>query len=148
MDTKGSNLSKQLCFSYYNVNRLFNQFYKSSLKDFNLTYTQYLALVSLWDKPSQTLHELGKELDLASNTLTPLLKRLEEKGYVVRLRPEKDKRQLIVQLTEEGRVLQQRIESHLAICFSSIEGLTPEKSMELIEENNRIIDQLQKVSFK
>lgn len=148
METTGKNLSKQLCFSYYNVNRLFNQFYKSSLKAFNLTYTQYLTLVSLWDNPSQTLHELGKELDLASNTLTPLLKRLEEKGYVVRLRPEKDKRQLVVQLTEEGRALQQEVESHLMMCFSSIEGLTPEKALELIEENNKIIEQLQKLSIK
>ncbi|WP_414044370.1 MarR family winged helix-turn-helix transcriptional regulator [Macrococcus animalis] len=148
MDTKGNNLSKQLCFSYYNVNRLFNQFYKTSLKNFKLTYTQYLALVSLWENPSQTLHELGKELDLASNTLTPLLKRLEEKGYVVRLRPEKDKRQLIVQLTEAGRALQYDVENHLITCFSSIEGLTAEKAMGLIEENNRIIEQLQKISLK
>ncbi|MCE4956607.1 MarR family winged helix-turn-helix transcriptional regulator [Macrococcoides caseolyticum] len=148
MDTKGNKLSKQLCFSYYNVNRLFNQFYKTSLKAFNLTYTQYLALVSLWDNPSQTLHELGKELDLASNTLTPLLKRLEEKGYVVRLRPEKDKRQLVIQLTEEGRRLQHDVENHLVTCFSSIDGLSEEKAVQLIEENQRLIEQLQRLSGK
>ncbi|MFC6119435.1 MarR family winged helix-turn-helix transcriptional regulator [Macrococcoides bohemicum] len=148
MNTQGNNLSKQLCFSYYNVNRLFNQFYKSSLKSFNLTYTQYLALVSLWEKPSQTLNELGKELDLASNTLTPLLKRLEGKGYVMRLRPEKDKRQLIVQLTEEGRTLQKKVESHLLTCFSTIEGLTEERASELIAENNRLIEAIQNSNLK
>lgn len=148
MNTQKNNLSKQLCFSYYNVNRLFNQFYKSALKSFNLTYTQYLALVSLWEIPSQTLNELGKELDLASNTLTPLLKRLEDKGYVMRLRPEKDKRQLIVQLTEEGRTLQKEVESHLLTCFSTIEGLTEERATELIAENNRLIEAIQKSSFK
>ncbi|RAI81113.1 MarR family transcriptional regulator [Macrococcoides goetzii] len=148
MNNRWNNLSKQLCFSYYNVNRLFNQFYKSSLKSFNLTYTQYLVLVSLWEKPSQTLNELGKELDLASNTLTPLLKRLEDKGYVMRLRPEKDKRQLIVQLTEEGRTLQKKVERHLLTCFSTIEGLTEERASELIAENNRLIEAIQKSSLK
>lgn len=139
----GSNLSKQLCFSYYNVNRLFNQFYKESLKSFGLTYIQYLTLVSLWDKPSQYLNELGSELDLASNTLTPLLKRLEEKGYIIRLKPEKDRRQLIVQLTDEGKILQQQVESRLLDCFANFEGLDEDKALELIEQNNRMIQLLQ-----
>lgn len=139
----GSNLSKQLCFSYYNVNRLFNQFYKESLKSFGLTHTQYLTLVSLWDKPSQYLNELGSELDLASNTLTPLLKRLEEKGYIIRLKPEKDRRQLIVQLTDEGKILQQQVESRLLDCFANFEGLDEDKALELIEQNNRMIQLLQ-----
>lgn len=139
----GSHLSKQLCFSYYNVNRLFNQFYKESLKSFGLTYTQYLTLVSLWDKTSQYLNELGSELDLASNTLTPLLKRLEEKGYIIRLKPEKDRRQLIVQLTDEGKILQQQVESRLLDCFANFEGLDEDKALELIEQNNRMIQLLQ-----
>lgn len=139
----GSHLSKQLCFSYYNVNRLFNQFYKESLKSFGLTYTQYLTLVSLWDKPSQYLNELGSELDLASNTLTPLLKRLEEKGYIIRLKPEKDRRQLIVQLTDEGKILQQQVESRLMDCFANFEGLDEDKALELIEQNNRMVQLLQ-----
>lgn len=139
----GSHLSKQLCFSYYNVNRLFNQFYKESLKSFGLTYTQYLTLVSLWDNPSQYLNELGSELDLASNTLTPLLKRLEEKGYIIRLKPEKDKRQLIVQLTDEGKALQQQVESRLLECFANFEGLDEDKALQLIDQNNRMIQLLQ-----
>lgn len=143
MKELGSSLSKQLCFSYYNVNRLFNQFYKDALKSFDLTYTQYLTLVSLWEKPSQQLYELGETLDLASNTLTPLLKRLEDKGYVIRLRPEKDKRQLVVQLTEKGQKLQTEIEEHLLNCFSNFDGLNEEKAMLLLEENSKIVEMLQ-----
>ena len=79
--------SKQLCHSFYQVNKLFNQFYMKNLTEFDLTYTQYLVLLVLWEKAPLTLKELGKKLDLASNTLTPLLKRLEEKGYIQRLVP-------------------------------------------------------------
>ncbi len=74
--------SKQLCHSFYHVNKLFNQFYMKNLKEFDLTYTQYLVLVVLWETSPLSLKVLGEKLDLASNTLTPLLKRLEEKGYV------------------------------------------------------------------
>jgi len=75
--------------------------------------------------------------------LTPLLKRLEEKGYIIRLKPEKDRRQLIVQLTDEGKILQQQVESRLLDCFANFEGLDEDKALELIEQNNRMIQLLQ-----
>lgn len=135
--------SKQLCYSFYQVNKLFNQFYMKNLKEFDLTYTQYLVLVVLWETAPLTLKELGEKLDLASNTLTPLLKRLEEKGYIQRSIPLGDKRQLLVQLTEDGRMLQNSLEDKLLSCFRQLEGLTNEKKQTYVKYNQELIESLQ-----
>ncbi|HEL1582248.1 TPA: MarR family transcriptional regulator [Streptococcus suis] len=135
--------SKQLCHSFYQVNKLFNQFYMKNLKEFDLTYTQYLVLVVLWEKAPLTLKELGEKLDLASNTLTPLLKRLEEKGYIQRSIPLGDKRQLLVQLTEDGQKLQAILEDKLLSCFRQLDGLTIEKKQSYVKYNQELIESLQ-----
>ncbi|MGQ7424240.1 MarR family winged helix-turn-helix transcriptional regulator [Streptococcus suis] len=136
--------SKQLCYSFYQVNKLFNQFYMKNLKEFDLTYTQYLVLVVLWETAPLTLKELGEKLDLASNTLTPLLKRLEEKGYIQRSIPLGDKRQLLVQLTEDGQMLQTSLEDKLLSCFRQLDGLTIEKKQSYVKYNQELIESLQK----
>ncbi|HEL1639927.1 MarR family transcriptional regulator [Streptococcus suis] len=135
--------SKQLCYSFYQVNKLFNQFYMKNLKEFDLTYTQYLVLVVLWETAPLTLKELGEKLDLASNTLTPLLKRLEEKGYIQRSIPLGDKRQLLVQLTEDGQMLQTSLEDKLLSCFQQLDGLTIEKKQSYVKYNQELIESLQ-----
>ncbi|HEM5264494.1 TPA: MarR family transcriptional regulator [Streptococcus suis] len=135
--------SKQLCHSFYQVNKLFNQFYMKNLKEFDLTYTQYLVLVVLWEKAPLTLKELGEKLDLASNTLTPLLKRLEEKGYIQRSIPLGDKRQLLIQLTEDGQKLQAILEDKLLSCFRQLDGLTIEKKQSYVKYNQELIESLQ-----
>ncbi|HEM5989221.1 MarR family winged helix-turn-helix transcriptional regulator [Streptococcus suis] len=135
--------SKQLCYSFYQVNKLFNQFYMKNLKEFDLTYTQYLVLVVLWEKAPLTLKELGEKLDLASNTLTPLLKRLEEKGYIQRSIPLEDKRQLLIQLTEDGQKLQAILEDKLLSCFRQLDGLTIEKKQSYVKYNQELIESLQ-----
>ncbi|MFK8242918.1 MULTISPECIES: MarR family transcriptional regulator [unclassified Facklamia] len=132
-------LSHQLCYSFYTVERLFRQFYKKNLQKYDLTYTQYLVLVILWEEKMLSLKEIGQRLELSSNTLTPLLKRLEDKNYLLRIRPDEDKRQLYVQLTEDGMALQQDIKAHLAECFWQIDGLTRENADNLIHENNQLI---------
>ncbi|MBM7642456.1 MarR family winged helix-turn-helix transcriptional regulator [Streptococcus loxodontisalivarius] len=136
-------LSQQLCFSFYTINRLFHQFYKQALEPYDLTYTQYLVLVALWEKDHRQLQDLGKDLDLASNTLTPLLKRLEEKGLVLRTKPEKDKRQLFVHLTESGLALRKEIESQVLTCFRQLEGFTEEQADMLLANNKVLIQMLQ-----
>ncbi|HEM2865201.1 MarR family winged helix-turn-helix transcriptional regulator [Streptococcus suis] len=135
--------SKQLCYSFYQVNKLFNQFYMKNLKEFDLTYTQYLVLVVLWETAPLTLKELGEKLDLASNTLTPLLKRLEAKGYIQRSIPLGDKRQLLVQLTEDGQMLQTSLENKLLSCFRQLDGLTIEKKQSYVKYNQELIESLQ-----
>ncbi|MCD8879411.1 MarR family winged helix-turn-helix transcriptional regulator [Staphylococcus kloosii] len=112
-------LANQLCFSAYNVNRLFGKFYEQQLKKFGLTFSQYLVLLTLWEENNQTLWAIGKKLDLASNTLTPLLKRLEQTGWIQRTRAENDKRQLIVTLTTKGIDQQEEVHKAISKCISS-----------------------------
>lgn len=135
-------LSQQICFSFYSVNRLFNRFYQQALDEFDLTYTQYIALVALWEEPTQPLHALGAKLGLASNTLTPLVKRLEDKGLLLRLRPESDKRQLLVHLTEQGRALHTQVEQRLMTCFTALDCFTPEAAQAIIASNQQLVRSL------
>lgn len=111
-------LTNQLCFAIYNANRVFNRFYQQALAPFKLTYSQYLVLLSLWEKDGQTLHEMGDELKLNSNTLTPVLKRLENAGWLTRTRPQEDRRQLVIHLTEKGKESQALIYHELEQCIA------------------------------
>lgn len=112
-------LKHQLCFSTYKVNRLFNKFYEKQLSQFGLTFSQYLVLLTLWEENPQTLLDIGKKLNLASNTLTPLLKRLEQAGWVQRNRDERDKRNLIITLTLKGLNEQEAIHEAISKCIAS-----------------------------
>lgn len=145
MTENNHNLRDQLCFSFYNTNRLFNQFYKKSLKKFNLTYTQYIVLLSLWEEDQQYLNHLGRQLELESNTLTPLLKRLEEKELIRRERPKEDTRQLVISLTLKGKDLEKQVENELMHCFSNFSILKPDKVKEMINDNNKLADELRKL---
>lgn len=98
-------LADYLCFSTYSANLAFNRVYKPLLDALGLTYPQYLAMVLLWTEDDQTVGQLGEKLFLESNTLTPLLKRLEGLGHVVRSRDPKDERQVRIRLTGKGRAL-------------------------------------------
>ena len=98
-------LSKQLCFPLYACSREMIKLYKPWLDELGLTYTQYIAMLVLWERGSLTVKELGEALYLDSGTLTPLLKKLEEKGLVTRRRSELDERNLIVTITESGEAM-------------------------------------------
>lgn len=113
---QNSLLDKQLCFAIYEVNRLFNKFYQQSLEEFNLTYPQYIVLLVLWEKDEQQLKDLTEILSLKSNTLTPLLKRMEDNGWVIREKPISDKRQLIVKLTEKAKKNKDKILKTVESC--------------------------------
>lgn len=138
-------LTNQLCFAIYNANRVFNQFYKQKLAKFDLTYTQYIVLLALWKTDNLALRELGKQLDLASNTLTPLLKLLEDKGYLTRIRPEEDQRQLIIALTEAGKALQADIEQQLHTYVGEFSPALQGKIKEMIADNHILIEELKKI---
>ncbi|RIN83592.1 MULTISPECIES: MarR family transcriptional regulator [Mammaliicoccus] len=130
-------LANQVCFSAYNVSRLFAQFYEKELKSFGLTYSQYLVLLSLWEENPQTLHSIGHKLDLSSNTLTPLLKRLEQSGWVTRQKSDQDKRQLIVSLTQKGKDQKQPIYDAISKCVSE------DMNLDLYKQTKDIMDQLE-----
>lgn len=98
-------LDQSLCFAVYSAGLAFNRVYKPILEPLGLTYPQYLVMVALWEAEGQSVSELGEHLFLESNTLTPLLKRLEVAGFITRLRDKADERQVRVSLTEKGRGL-------------------------------------------
>jgi len=98
-------LPKFLCFAIYSANLAFGRAYKPLLDALGLTYTQYIALVALADEDGQTVGALGEKLFLESNTLTPILKKMEQMGYVERRRDPADERQVRLSLTPEGRKL-------------------------------------------
>ncbi|BGE81213.1 MarR family winged helix-turn-helix transcriptional regulator [Staphylococcus petrasii] len=137
MEEKNMTLANQLCFSAYNVSRLFAKFYEQQLKPFGLTYSQYLVLLALWEHDNQPLHEIGKQLDLSSNTLTPLLKRLEQAGWIKRERSEADKRQLMVSLTAKGQEQQEAVFEAVAKC------LPPELDEAQYNEAKDVMNQLE-----
>ena len=101
-------LSKQLCFPLYACSREMIKLYKPFLDELGLTYTQYITMMVLWEQKAMTVKGLGQALYLDSGTLTPLLKKLEEKGLVTRRRSDKDERNLIVTITESGEALRER----------------------------------------
>lgn len=98
-------LENQLCFPLYAASREVIKLYKPKLDELGLTYTQYITMMVLWERERLTVRELGERLFLDSGTLTPLLKKLEQKGFVTRERSAEDERALDVRLTEEGRGL-------------------------------------------
>ena len=114
-------LRSQLCFPLYACSREMIKLYKPWLDEIGLTYTQYITMMVLWEHKSMTVKELGQELYLDSGTLTPLLKKLEEKGLVTRRRSERDERNLIVTITEAGEALKDRalhIPYEMAKCIT------------------------------
>jgi len=102
---KGRKLSNFLCFAVYSANLAFGRAYKPLLDKVGLTYTQYIAMVALSDEDEQTVSALGEKLFLESNTLTPILKKLEQTGFVRRHRDPADERQVRISLTPAGRKL-------------------------------------------
>ena len=102
-------LENQLCFRLYTASRLITQAYHPLLGEHGLTYPQYLVLLVLWEKDEQPVNDIAKRLLLETNTVTPLLKRMEAEGIVTRSKGKEDARQMIVKLTKKGRDLQKKL---------------------------------------
>ena len=98
-------IENQLCFPLYAASKEMVKQYKPFLDELDLTYTQYIAMMILWEHGETNVKELGKCLYLDSGTLTPLLKKLEAKGYIVRTRSKEDERNVIIRITEAGEAL-------------------------------------------
>jgi len=101
-------LDNQLCFRIYTASRLIIQTYTPMLTQLGITYPQYLVLMVLWEKDAQPVNDIAHRLMLETNTVTPLLQRMEKQGIVIRKKGEKDKRQQIVSLTEKGKAMEQQ----------------------------------------
>ena len=123
----GLKLENQLCFPLYACAKEIVRKYTPFLGELDLTYTQYLVLMVLWEKQEVNVKDLGKCLFLDSGTLTPLLKKLESKGYITRKRSTEDERILLVHITEEGMQLREKavsIPARVGQCVS----LSPEEA--------------------
>jgi len=108
MDYNQLRLENQLCFPVYAASRLITREYQPYLDKLQITYPQYLVFLILWEKDSILVNEIAKKLILNTNTITPLLKRMEQQGHIKRNRSEEDERKVIVQLTEKGIKLKEQ----------------------------------------
>jgi len=133
-------LSDFLCFAVYSANLAFGKAYRPILDALGLTYTQYITLICLSERDHQTVRELGQSLFLESNTLTPILKKLEEMGHVRRERDTADERQVVVSLTERGRQLREAAASGGNLLGAT--GLSPEEFRTLQKAVARLRDNL------
>lgn len=125
-------LENQLCFPLYACSKEVVRRYKPFLDEIDLTYTQYIVMLVMWEKSKITVKELGECLYLDSGTLTPVLKKLEAKGYVSRSRSKEDERNLDVTLTSQGKQLREEavgIPSKVGSCID----LSPEEALKLYE---------------
>jgi DNA-binding MarR family transcriptional regulator len=139
----GPRLADFLCFAIYSANLAFGRAYKPILEQLGLTYPQYIAIVALWEEDNQTVSRLGEKMFLESNTLTPLLKKLEAMGYVHRQRDAADERQVMVTLTEAGRRLREKA---LTMNLVKASGLDPEEFRKMQKGVVALRDNLIKVA--
>ena len=132
-------LDNQLCFPLYAASREIIRLYRPHLEALDLTYTQYITMMVLWETPCVSSRQLGRRLFLDSGTLTPVLKKLETMGYVNRKRDEQDERNLIVTLTEEGAALKKRaavVPQQMASCIR----IEPGDAFQLYTLLHRLLD--------
>ena len=125
-------ISNQLCFPLYACSKEIVKRYKPYLDPLDLTYTQYITMMVVWEEKEITVKALGDKLFLDSGTLTPVLKKLEQKGYVKRVRSKDDERNLIITLTKEGEELKKQaseIPAKMGHCIK----LSPEESSQLYD---------------
>ena len=123
-------LENQLCFPLYAASRLTTKLYAPHLEKLDITYPQYLVLLVLWEHNGQTVNKIGQRLMLESNTLTPLLKRLENKDFITRKRAKTDERTVVISLTYKGESLKEK-----ASCI-------PEKVLSSFQDDAVSVEQI------
>ena len=132
MDDLKFRLENQLCFPLYAAARKVTNLYTPSFRRLGLTYTQYIVFLVLWEEDGLSVGDIGHRLFLDNGTLTPLLKKMEQTGYVRRIRSEEDERIVHVFLTEKGRTLQNELQDVPEQVGSCI-PLTPEEAVTLYQ---------------
>lgn len=137
-------LDNQLCFRLYTASRLITQAYRPYLEPLGITYTQYLVLMVLWEKDNLLVSEISERLMLDTNTVTPLLQRMEHEDLLVRTRSVVDARQKLVSLTKKGRRLEEQAKEVPACMVAKLPflGNDPTRIQAFIENLNGMIDML------
>lgn len=126
-------MSKQLCFLFYVSSKEIIKKYTDYLKEYGLTYTGYIVLMAIEDDEKLNIKKLGERVFLDSGTLTPLLKKLEKKNYVIRTREEQDERNLQISLTERGKDIQNVLSDISQSVFNEF-NITQEETQNLVED--------------
>ena len=120
-------LENELCFAIYSAQKFYTKFYSESLRDFNLTYPQYLTLLVLWEERRPLMiKEIGTRLKLDTGTLTPLLKRMEKDEWVTRTHVPEDGRKVYIELTKKGIDSEDDVKNQVKTCLDSIDMTYPE----------------------
>jgi len=123
-------LSNQICFPVYAASRLITREYQPHLDELGITYPQYIALMVLWEKDEISVNEITQKLILNTNTVTPLLKRMELQGLITRQRSNTDERKVIVKLTDKGKALEEKAAE------------IPQKLIEGLADSNMTVNEL------
>ena len=142
MSSENLRLNRQGCFRLYTVARLLIQMYQPWFAQLGITYTQYLVLMVLWEQDALPLNAISRRLYLESNTLTPLIKRMEAMKIVTRKKNKDDARQTIVSLTEHGHALQQQA-AIIPDCMATVlreKGMTEEEFAQMIPTLDHLIE--------
>jgi MarR family transcriptional regulator, organic hydroperoxide resistance regulator len=137
--TSDVKLADFMCFAIYSANLAYGRAYRPILEELGVTYTQWIIIVALWEQDNQTVGGLGEKLFLESNTLTPILKKLEELGFLSRRRDPADERQVLVSLTGAGRALRNKGVQKNLVAAS---GLTPDEFQTVQKMVARLRDNL------
>jgi DNA-binding MarR family transcriptional regulator len=124
-------LENQLCFPFYAASRLIIRAYQNDLDALGITYPQYLVLMVLWEKDNLSVIEIGEKLILNTNTITPLLKRMESQELIARIPSEKDQRKVMISLTEKGKLMQEKAAQ---IPFNLLKKLQIKEGTEQMEK--------------
>lgn len=139
MEYEQLKLENQLCFPFYAVSRLIIRAYQEDLDQLGITYPQYLVMMVLWENELQTVNEIGEKLVLNTNTITPLLKRMEVMELLERKQSKTDQRKVIVTLTTKGKELQEKAAE---IPFRLLQKMQIEPTELKIEELKNLKNQL------
>lgn len=123
-------IEKQLCFPLYAAARAVTSLYTPYLKELNLTYTQYIVMLVLWEKDGVTVGDICKKLMLDNGTVSPLLKKMSILGYLERNHSKDDERSVLIYLTEQGRALQEQAKD-IPVKVGKCVKLSPEKAKQL-----------------
>lgn len=126
-ETEALKLKNQLCFPIYAASRMVTKLYQPLLGELDLTYPQYLILLILWEHGEMSVMGIGKLLYLSTNTLTPLLKRMESNGIIQRIRSKEDERKVLISLTQQGKGIEKKA---CSIPKKLVKGFGEEFSME------------------
>lgn len=139
-------LNNQLCFPVYAASRLIIRAYQPLLDVLELTYPQYLVLLVLWESDGISIKEIGQQLILNTNTITPLLKRMETLGFVERSKSASDERMVIVRLTEKGRALETKASCIPEKLLNGLQGsaMSTNRLIQLRDELNELLVWLKK----